>query len=106
MNVSAGEAENMRLLSEVLGEIGSGVFERSVFIDSFVAKEDVDESERKRAMRKAKQQSLKRMGSLFKMMNQSSGDASSPMQGGQLMAKHKEELRKWRRRSRISKPLT
>ena len=68
MKLSGREAENIATLSEVLREIGYGVLERATLIDTFVAKEDVDKSESKRAMGKAKQQSLERLGPLFKKM--------------------------------------
>ncbi len=89
MKVSESEAENMRLLSDILRNISDTVLQRAILIDSFVAEEDVDKSEVNRAVWKAEQQSLERMGPLFKMMNQSSGDASSPM-----VATLKEELMK------------
>eukprot|EP00574_Skeletonema_japonicum_P000342 CAMPEP_0201740426 /NCGR_PEP_ID=MMETSP0593-20130828/46295_1 /ASSEMBLY_ACC=CAM_ASM_000672 /TAXON_ID=267983 /ORGANISM="Skeletonema japonicum, Strain CCMP2506" /LENGTH=650 /DNA_ID=CAMNT_0048234737 /DNA_START=1629 /DNA_END=3581 /DNA_ORIENTATION=- len=96
MKVSGSEAKHLGTLSELLREIGYGVLKRASLIGSCVA-EDVDESEGKRATGKAKQQSLERLGPLFKVMNQSNGDVSSPMQSDkvkQLVAKHKEELMK------------
>lgn len=86
------QSGNTSLLSEALQEIGICVFRGAIFFYSCR-----DKAELNREIEKAKQQSLERCESLFKTMEQSSGDSLRPMQSDkvkQLVAKHREELMK------------